>query len=134
MLREQCSLLSHEEWVPWKNLGAPGAMLPPLTWGVGPTMGPILHVKGGSIAPRACKNYPLSRLSELEKKKIKNCGVLSLKMAQRAKGHTQPILFLSIDMDQNEILLNKIRGLLTGFFFFFFGWETWLLSMKQYRV
>ena len=29
-------------------------------------------------------------------------------MAQRAHGHMQPILFLLTDMDQNEIVLNKI--------------------------
>ena len=49
--------------------------------------------------------WPLCRQSQPEKKKIKNCGVLSLKMAQRAHGHMQPILFLLTDM---EIVLNKI--------------------------
>lgn len=48
------------------------------------------------------------RQSQSEKKKIQNCGVLPLKMAQRAHGHMQPILFLLKDMDQNEIVLNKI--------------------------
>ena len=52
--------------------------------------------------------WPLCRQSQPEKKKIKNCGVLSLKMAQRAHGHVQPMLFLLTDMDQNEIVLNKI--------------------------
>ena len=52
--------------------------------------------------------WPLCRQSQSEKKKIKNCGVVSLKMAQGAHDHMQPILFLSTDMDQNEIVLNKI--------------------------
>ena len=52
--------------------------------------------------------WPLCRQSQSEKKKIKNCGVLSLKMAQRAQGHMQPLAFLLTEMDQNEILLNKI--------------------------
>ena len=52
-------------------------------------------------------------------------------MAQRAQGHMQPILLHLTDMDQNEILLNKIWGLLTGYFFFI---ETWLFSTKQPSV
>ena len=43
VLQEQCSLLSHEGWAPR----------------VGPTMGPTLHVRRGSIAPKTCKNHPL---------------------------------------------------------------------------
>ena len=44
MLQEQCFLLSHGRWVPWWD----------------PCVRPTLHVRGGSIDPKALKFFPMA--------------------------------------------------------------------------
>ena len=109
VLQEQCSLLSHEGWAPR----------------VGPTMGPTLHVRRGSIAPKTCKNHPLktcmpqtllngippSRIESfswtLTTKKSSYCSVFFLALLKTTV--IEELVAALFEMMVQEILLRQLK-------------------------